>query len=118
MLEFMNVLFTDAIKSPVKKGKILEDRFNIVMNREEKEDILQMCNVSYGIAEKNYNKGRNEGINQGRREGMNEGRNKALTESLRAIMANFKLDFDHAADALSIPDAERDAYRKLLSDEK
>ena len=130
MLEFMNVLFTDAIKSPVQKGKILENRFDIVMNKEEKEDILQMCNVSYGIAEKNYNKGVNEGRREGklegrregklegRREGMSEGRNKALTESLRAIMSELKVSFDRAADLLHVPDAERDAYRKLLSDEK
>ena len=77
-----------------------------------------MCYVRYGIAEKNYNKGINEGRREGKLEGMSEGRNKALTESLRAIMNNFKLDFDHAADALSIPAAERDNYRKLLSDEK
>ena len=69
-----------------------------------------MCNISYGIAEENYNEGWQGGMNKGRREGVDEAR----LEGLRNLMKTLRVDFDHAADLLLIPSSERDKYKKLI----
>ena len=78
-----------------------------------------MCNISYGIAEENYNEGWQGGMNKGRREGRREGKregvDEARLEGLRNLMKTLRVDFDHAADLLLIPKTEREKYRKLIN---
>ncbi len=117
VLRLLRVLFSDRMRYG-EKEEILENEFNIDLRGDVREEVLQMCNISYGIAEENYNEGWQGGMNKGRREGRCEGRregvDEARLEGLRNLMKTLRVDFDHAADLLLIPAAERDKYRKLI----
>ena len=117
LLRLLRVLFSGKLRYDEKK-EILDEEYDIELGGKAEEEVLQMCNLSYGIAEKSYNEGVEIGIDKGIGigidKGRSEGRSKALAESLRAIMKSFKLDFDSAADVLHISPAEREEYRKLV----
>ena len=110
VLRLLRVLFSDRMRYGEKED-ILESEFNIDLRGDVREEVLQMCNISYGIAEENYNEGWQGGMNKGRREGVDEAR----LEGLRNLMKTLRVDFDHAADLLLIPSAEREKYRKLIT---
>ena len=109
LLRMLRVLFSNKLLYDEKK-EILDDEFDIELNEKDEEEVSQMCNISYGIAEESYEEGRSEGREEGREEGVFSNR----VENLKNLMSNLNIDFDHAADILMIPDADREKIKKSI----
>jgi hypothetical protein len=73
LLGALETIFTEDFDSATKK-KRLKENFNFELDNEIDGRLMDMCNLSQGIAERNLNKG----IGIGREEGIDIGENKML----------------------------------------
>ena len=75
-----------------------------------------VCNLSQGVLDKGISIGRGQGIEIGRDQGIKIGEVNGEVKSLRKMMKNFHVTFTEAADALEIPEADRQKYKRLVED--
>ena len=73
----LETIFTEDFDSATKK-KRLKENFNFELDNEIDGRLMDMCNLSQNIAERNLNKGIGIGREEGREEGIDIGENKML----------------------------------------
>jgi len=88
--------------SEAQKRKILKDDYDIQMTRRMEEEVSVMCNLSKGVMEKSFAKGRAEGLADG------------ILSSIKGLMETMNLTIEQAMAALKVPETERQKYRDLL----
>ncbi len=66
-----------------------------------------MCNLSYGVLQRGYDRGISQGISQGIEQGN--------TNSLRNLMHNMNFTLDKSMAVLGIPQEEKAKYEALLA---
>ena len=96
------------------KLDIIGNEYAIPMEKDFREDVSIMCNLSQGIEEKAFRVGLQKGIQQGRQIGIQQGIQQALLDSLRNLMETMHLAADKAMEVLKIPNEEREKYIRLL----
>ena len=82
MLRLLNVLFSNKMLYREKK-ELLNNEFNIELNNKTEEEVTEMCNLSYGIAERSLNEGMQKGIMEGMQKGIMEGMQKGIVEGMQ-----------------------------------
>ena len=97
VLRLLDVLLSAEIE-PQKKQRVLQDEFDIPMNKKFVEEVTEMCNLSKGVMEK----------------GLEKGMEKGILRSVRAAMENLKVPAEQAMEILQVPADEREAIRKAL----
>ena len=98
---------------PEKKKDILQNDFDIPMTVTMREEAENMCNLSDEVWEKGLVKGRAEGHAEGHAEGLAEG----MINAIRGLIVNTGWSIEQAMAALSVPEADRPKYRKLLQEQ-
>lgn len=104
----------DKLTSPDCKSEelreLLQNEYNIKLTTEINREVLDMCNISYGI----YEWGVLDGEARGEARGETRGRENTLVENIRGLMKNLGLSFDEALKALGLPEKDYSKYKKLV----
>ena len=108
ILKLLSVLLSGEM-DPEKKKDILQNDFDIPMTVAMREEAENMCNLSDEVWEKGLAKGYAEGHAEGLAEGM--------INAIRGLTINTGWSIEQAMAALSIPEADRPKYRKLLQEQ-
>ena len=101
--------------SAAEKRKILENEYHIQMTQKLESEVSGMCNLSKGVLEKGLERGRELGRTEGVELGLAKGMVKSRIADLRNLMETMNLSMEQAMAALKVPEAERQKYRELLS---
>ena len=112
ILKLLSVLLSSEM-DPEKKKDILQNDFDIPMTVAMREEAENMCNLSDEVWEKGLAKGREEGHAEGHAEGLAEG----MINAIRGLIINTGWSIEQAMAALSVPEADRPKYRKLLQEQ-
>ena len=110
----LETIFTEDFDSATKK-KRLKENFNFELDNEIDGRLMDMCNLSQGIAERNLNKGIGIGREEGRKEGIDIGVNKTLFKLVYLNAIN--KDIAYTQTNLSKEDFDK-AYSEWLKENK
>lgn len=103
--KMLNTLLSTNL-SPIEKQKILEEKFNFRMNRNEMEGVETMCNLSDLIEERAIGKGIKQGLVQGLEQGIELsikntiGILRDMNESDEQIISRILSKFDVSAEVI------------------
>ena len=108
VFKLLETLLTDE-KSKIQKDRIVEDEFGITMSDSLERKVNSMCNLSQGIIERTWDRAIETA----------DKRHKAETDMLMcntiiSAMKRLSIDFDSAADILSVPDDKLETYREMV----
>lgn len=109
LLELLEILFSTKLEVE-EKEKLLQDKFDIMMTDEMKEEAKIMGSYGLGMLEK----GKREGIDIGRAEGKAEGKFEERLANIQSLIVTLSLTAEKAMDALNIPQEERSQYLPKL----
>lgn len=98
ILRFLDTLLSKEI-DPINKIDILENKFQIPMTTEFKEEVNDMCNLGEGIYE----------------DGLKNGKIEGKIESIKQIIANMGFTAEQAMAALGIPKEEYSTYLSKIN---
>ena len=104
-LRFLEVLFTSHLTVSEKK-RILEDEYQIPVDKKMEGELDTMCNLADRIEEKALEKGKQIGLEQGiEREKIN---------SVISLMKNLHLTFEEAIKVLNVPEYLVESCREYI----
>lgn len=108
IFELLDLLIKSRKPAEERKEKL--KNIGIPMTEKLEEDVIRMCNVSYGIYEEGINYGKEEGRREGRKEGIDRGQIKMV----RNLAKSMNITFEKSMELLNIPEEDRERYARLL----
>lgn len=109
LLKMLEVLLSKE-RTPSEKKRILQEEFDIVLTKEMKEEVKEMCNLSQGV----YNDGWNKGWDSGWNDGKNEGKEEAILSALGNLKKSTGWSIEKCMEILEVPQEQKEIYMAKL----